>query len=110
MTDIQKIKEILKTNQPKCFEDVVCAYLNIYYDDFSADRLFEFVERINSVFLKGKIRKFETVKGVAYERATYIKSYLDGTLYADEQTAKAHLAVQIKNAQAIIDICKGEKQ
>lgn len=110
MTDIQKIKEILKTNQPKCFEDFVCAYLNIYYDDFSADRLFELVERLNSVFLKGKIRQYEKVKDVAYERATYIKSYLDGTMYADEHTAKDNVEVQRNNAQAIIDICKGEKQ
>lgn len=110
MTDIQKIKEILKTNQPKRFEDFVCAYVNTYYDDFSADRLFELVERLNSVFLKGKIRQYEKVKDVAYERATYIKSYLDGTMYADEQTAKANVEVQRNNAQAIIDVCKGAKQ
>lgn len=110
MTDIQKIKEILKSNQPKNFEDFVGAYLNVYCEDFSADRLFELIERLNSVFLKGKIRQYEKVKSIAYERATYLKCYLDGNMYSDEQTAKANVEVQRNNAQAIIDICKGAKE
>jgi hypothetical protein len=109
MTDIQKIKEILKSNQPKCFEDFVCAYLNIYYDDFSVDRLFDLVERLNSIFMKGKIRQLDNVKSVAYERATYLKRYLDGKMYNDEQTAKANVEVQRNNAQFIIDVCKRAK-
>lgn len=108
MTDIQKIKEILKSEQPKNFEDFVCVYLNVYYEDFSAERLFELIEQLNSVFLKGKIRQFDKVKSVAYERATYLKCYLDGNMYGDEQIAKANVEVQRNNAQAIIDVCKGE--
>lgn len=110
MTDIQKIKEILKSNQPKNFEDFVGAYLNVYNDDFSAERLFDLIERLNAVFLKGKIRQFDKVKSVAYERATYLKCYLDGKMYSDEQIAKSYVEVQRENAQAIIDVCKGAKK
>lgn len=110
MTDMEKVQAILNRYKPKTFEDLVGIYISAYEEDFSASRLIDFVEHINSVATRGKVRQLERIAAISRERATYLKCYLSGNMYETEQAAKANVDIQISNAQAILDACKGAKE
>ena len=110
MTDKEKIEHILRNHQPRTFEELVATYLNVYGDDFSLERAIDLMEYINCVFIRGKSKRLDMAIRTAYERATYLKCYLDGNMYTDEEAAKANVDIQRENAQAILDACKGAKE
>lgn len=83
--------------------------LNLFFEDYgdtvSASRVNWMISNLNDC-LDYKINKLEHAQYVAYERASYIKTYLNGDMWATEEAARANLQPQIDNAQAIIDACK----
>lgn len=104
-TDREKLLEFLSRYDIKSIEEILLCYLDKYNEDFSAERLNVLIGNLNC-YLGNKIIKLDQARFVANERATYLKRYLDGSMWKDEKTAKEYLQPQIENAQAIIDACK----
>lgn len=109
-TDKEKLLEILSYfNEPPrnapSLEYILGAYIEEYEEDFSALRLHNMITDLEC-YLNIKLKKLEEARFVANERATYLKRYLDGSMWKDEEIAKEYVQPQIENAQAIIDACK----
>ena len=105
MTDRDRLLKILNDYPNASIETA----LNLFFEDYghtvSASRVNWMISNLNNC-LDYKINKLEHVQYVACERANYIKTYLNGDMWATEEAARANLQPQIDNAQAIIDACK----
>ena len=110
MTDKEKLQNMLEHIQDDAsIEEIMFRYLGEYETEFSAVRIKDFVDSINQNFLYPKIDELVHTKAIAKERATYLKSYLEGTMWKDAESARRNLQPQIKNAQTIIDACESER-
>ena len=105
MTDKEKIQNILNNTQYKDIEGIFNFFLEIYENTLSLEAINELHNMISRT-LSRKIEKASEALSVASERAEYIKSYLDGSMWKDEESAKANLQPQIDNTQTIIDVCE----
>lgn len=104
MTDKQKLLEWLEhdfTNY-MTLEEIINSYIGWHKNEFSADRLNRFILMLNS-HLVGVINNMEIATKVAHERATYLKCYLEGNMYENEEVARQCVDLQIENAKAILD-------
>lgn len=108
-TDKEKLLEILNLFEPPydkhSLEYILDAYIEHFAEDFSALRLHGMITELED-YLRIKLEKLDKARFVANERATYLKKYLDGSMWKDEKLAKEYVQPQIENAQAIIDACK----
>ena len=103
MTDKQKLIDWLKLcKETASFEDIVYSYMTIHSEDFSARRINDFQQFINQ-HLSAQISEMERTARIAHERATYLKCYLEGNMYASEEVARQCVDLQIENAKAILD-------
>lgn len=103
MTDKQKLLKLLNYfGDVSTFEDIVGGYMSYYSEDFSASRICRFVEMLNRSEID-KIAEIERANRIAHERATYLKCYLEGKMYASEEVAKQCVDIQIENAKAILE-------
>jgi hypothetical protein len=59
------------------------------------------MERLNRSEID-KIAEIERGVKVAHERATYLKCYLEGKMYENEEAARQCVDIQIENANAIL--------
>lgn len=105
MTDREKLLDMLNEYQMDSFETILNCFLMIYGDSISIRRIHGLTKTLND-YLGHRIDGLESARFVANERAGYIKKYLEGKMWKDEETAKMYLQPQIDNAQAIIDACK----
>jgi hypothetical protein len=78
--------------------------LDYFEDELSIYTVNELRKKICYV-LDHKIEKSSQALFVANERAGYLKRYLEGKMWPNEEIAKEYLGPQIDNAQAIIDAC-----
>ena len=109
MTEKKRLLNILsRFGDNISVESVIYTFMREADKDYSDLRLNRFIMGLTEI-LYDKQLSCERASRVSLERAIYLKNYLDGTLYQDEETAKKHLDIQKQNAQAIIDICKGAK-
>lgn len=106
MTDKEKLEKVLKECPFDNIETILQWYLNQY--DISFSSLHELDKIIND-FMNDRLDEIEWTLFITNERANYLKKYLDGSMWKDEETAKSHLQPQIENAQAIIDAIKNVK-
>lgn len=104
-TDKEKLKAILEVSG-NYFEDILLTYFRHYEKDFSATRLNAIVQKINEEILTPKIEDLQITELIAYEKANYLKLFLEGKMYTNEEAAKANIQCQIKNANDIIERCK----
>lgn len=103
MTDKQKLLDLLyHCSDTATLEDIVYSYMQTYGRDFSARRICNFIERLNRSEID-KIAEMERCARVAHERATYLRCYLEGNMYADEEVARRCVDLQIENAKAILE-------
>ena len=102
MTDKEKLQHILDTCDSSSIENIFYHYLMEYFDELPISTIKELHNQTNNV-LGAKIEDMSRANYIAYERATYLKSYLNGSMWRDEKSAKENLPRQIDNAQAIID-------
>ena len=103
MSDKQKLLEWLEyCNDEMSLEDIINEYIIIRWQDFSASRLNDFLMKLN-VRMASAINVSEMANRVAYERATYLKCYLEGKMYASEEVARQCVDLQIENAKAILE-------
>ena len=109
MTDKQKLQYILDHTQLNNIESIMDIFLLSYFDDLSLDTINSLREKVQKTF-DNKLTDLLRLQRVAKERATWIKSYLEGRMWPDEESAKKNLQPQIDNCQVIIDACnpKGE--
>ena len=103
MSDKEKLLKILDYCDEN-IEQILFEYLATYYKDFSALRIYNFISDLNEK-LYHKIADLENIKSISKERAFYLKTYLSGEMWKDEESAKRNLQPQINNAQVIIDAC-----
>ena len=104
MNDKERMQHILDTCDYVSIESIFYHYLLTYVDELSINTIKELHNQTNNV-LQTKIEDMNRANYVATERATYIKTYLEGKMWKDEESAKANVQPQIENAQAIIDVC-----
>ena len=100
MTDKEKLADLL----PYCnenLEDILTSYLRLNLPEFSPSRLLKMIQ-ILQVFMLTKLHHYERAMDLAYEKATYLKAYLQGKMWKDEASAKANVGQQINNVEAII--------
>lgn len=103
MSDKQKLLEWLyHYGDTANFEQIIFEYMDVYSQDFSAQRINDFLGLLN-MHLNDAINDMEIATKVAHERATYLKCYLEGKMYENEEAAKQCVGIQIENAQAILD-------
>ena len=106
MTDKQKLMDWLyHCSDSATLEDIIISYMKVYGRDFSASRICNFIERLNRSEID-KIAEMERVARVAHERATYLKCYLEGNMYASEEVARQCVGLQIENAKRILEATK----
>lgn len=104
MTDKQRLQTILNNTKYDDIEQILELFLISFQDKLSLGTINELHNLITSS-LNRKVEKASQAMFVANERAGYLKRYLDGSMWKDEETAKEYLQPQIDNAQAIIDAC-----
>lgn len=104
MTDREKLLKLLEAHQMDSMKAILNCYFATYYRDYSAEQMHGFVKDLN-ILLGYKMRELDEARFVAYERATYLKRYLNGDMWLTEEAAKENIQPQIDNAQAIIDAC-----
>jgi hypothetical protein len=110
MTEKQRLLNILsRFDDDISVESVIYNFLRETDKDFSALRLNRWITGLTEI-LYDKQLDYETMARVSLERATYLKNYLDGKLYKDEETARKYADMQKAHAQKIIDVCKGAKE
>lgn len=104
MTDKQKLLEYIEryTCDLTSFEDIVEGFMDCNHKDFSAWRINNLIVMLHKL-LQEEIDKNEMVVRVAHERATYLKCYLEGNMYASEEVARQCVGLQIENAKAILE-------
>lgn len=105
MSDKEKLLKMLEEyNKPSSFEDIVQLFVATNYKEFPASRLENMIKFFMEV-LSRNISDLERAKATSKERATYLKAYLKGEMYATKESAEKHVGVQIENVQAILDTC-----
>ena len=104
MSDKQKLLEWLNhyCNDTMTIEEMIDSYIGWHGKEFTAHRLNGFVQMLNG-YVIGAINNMELATRIAHERATYLKCYLEGKMYENEEAAKQCVGIQIENAQAILD-------
>ena len=111
MTDKEKLESLLPYSGGS-LEDIVSQYLRLHISEFAPSRLRNFIKMLE-IFLDTKIRYYESAVDNAYEKACYLKSYLEGRMWKDEKSARANVGSQIENAESIINshyIAKGKME
>lgn len=104
MTDKQRLQYILDNTQTDSIESVFKNFLFTYAEELSIVTLNNLRAEIQKV-LDDKIEETAKIKYIANERASWIKMYLEGRMWLDEETAKKNVQPQIDNCQVIIDAC-----
>ena len=105
-TEKQALLEILSVcDDDVSIESIIHMFLQKRGNKFSALRLIRLINDLGTVLYEKNL-DYERLARVAFERATYLKYYLRGELFADTEAAKAHIDKQIENAEAILDAAK----
>lgn len=106
VTDKEKLQFYIDTSHNNAaVEDIIRGYIDMYNEDFPLSRLANIESMLNEL-LKEKINRCESALYTASENATYLKSYLEGSMYTTREAAEEHVDVQIKNVDKILDSCK----
>ena len=104
MTTREMLEYILNICDSDNVETIFRLFLDRFENNLSINTINELRKQICNT-LDNKIEALDQARFVAKERAGYIKLYLEGKLWKDEESAKANLQPQIDNAQDIIDAC-----
>ena len=111
MTDKEKL-ECMLPYSGDTLEDIISQYLRLHSNEFAPSRLRNFIKMLE-LFLDTKIHTYELAVGNSYEKACFLKSYLEGKMWKDEKTARENVGAQVKNAESIINfwhIATGERR
>ena len=105
MTDAEKLLRLIDAYKMDSITTILHCFLDVYGDDIDMRTIHRMAKDLND-YVGYRIDKLESARFVANERAGYIKKYLEGKMWPNEELARQYLQPQIDNAQAIIDACK----
>lgn len=111
MTDKERLKLMLSYSADS-LEEIVAQFITHNITEFSPLRLLNFVKTLDK-FLDTKLHSYELAVENSYEKACYLKSYLQGKMWKTEKAARANVGSQIKNTESIIhywNLAIGNKQ
>ena len=100
MTDKEKL-ECMLPYSGNSLEDIISQFINLHLNEFTPSRLSNLIKVLEK-FLDAKIHCYELAVNNSHEKAQYIKSYLEGNMWKNEEAARANVGCQIKNAESII--------
>ena len=100
MTDKEKLESLLPYTDGS-LEEIVSHFLRLHIGEFTPSRLRNFIKTLE-IFLDTKISCYELAVENSYEKASWIKQYLEGKMWKDEEAARANVGAQIKNAESVI--------
>ena len=104
MTTREMLEHVLNICDSDNIETIFSFFLDRFEDSLSIDTINSLRKEICFI-LDNKIENLEHARCISKENAWFIKTYLEGKMWKDEESAKANLQPQIDNAQAIIDAC-----
>ena len=104
----QEIVDAIDENHIK-IEDVLYLYLNTHSDAFSPTRIFALIQCLQNGYLLERITHLELTRAHSREMAFYLKKYLEGNMYVDDEVAKKHASFHAKQAESIMNACRGWK-
>lgn len=108
MTDREKFEEVLKSCSSENIFTLFQYFLDMYEEELSFYTIRALHKMINNS-LEHRLEQTNRALSVANERAEYLKKYLDGSMWKDEELARLYVQPQIENAQTIIDAVKDVK-
>ena len=103
MTDKDKLLKIIEIS-PDRFESIVSSYITHNIKDFDTLRMHIFIGELNQL-MRPMIEHLERAQDIAWERALYLKTYLNGGMYATKEAEIAALPLQIGHAEKIMEVC-----
>lgn len=108
-TPLEKLKETIESlneyQQDLSFVDILLLHIKCYPKDFHACEMSRIIRELEFE-LYCKIGRLMGIADFAYERATWLKTYLEGKMFTSEEAAREHLPMQVTNANDIIEKCK----
>lgn len=105
MKELEDFKEYLNRHRGMLFEDAIISYIKENIKNFPSHRIHELMISLN-IILYDSIREDERIASISKERASYIKTYLEGKMFTDRKAAEENVGMQIQNAQSILDACE----
>lgn len=104
MATREMLEHILNICDSDNIETIFSLFLDRFEDNLSIDTINSLRKEI-CFTLDHKIENLEHARRVSKENALYIKTYLEGKMWKNEESARRNIQPQIDNAQAIIDTC-----
>lgn len=104
MTDKEKLLKIIEIS-PDRFESIVLSYIQHHIKDFDAIRMYNLISQMNTDVLCPMIVQLQFAKQVSWERALYLKTYLEGGMYTTKEAELEALPLQIGHAEKIMEVC-----
>lgn len=104
MTDKEKLLKIIEIS-PDRFESIVMSYIQHNIKDFDAIRIYNLINKMNDGVLCSMIAHLQFAKQVSWERAMYLKTYLEGGMYTTKKAEIEALPLQIGHAEKIMEVC-----
>lgn len=108
MTDREKFERVLKLCPSENISTLFQYFLDMYAEELSFYTIKTLHKMINNS-LEHRLEQTERALFVANERAVYLRNYLDGSMWADEELERLYRQPQVENAQAILDAVKEVK-
>lgn len=102
MSEKERLMKFIETYDGN-FEGLIFGYMMQNEYDFPASRINKMIGKLNNDFLASKIDNNEAAISIAAEKASYIKCYLEGKMFATRKAAEKNVSMQINNAKAIIE-------
>lgn len=104
MTDKEKLLKIIEIS-PDRFESIVLNYITHHINDFDAIRVHNLINEINNSALLPMIVHLQFAKQVSWERALYLKTYLEGGMYTTKEAEIEARPLQVGHAEKIMEMC-----
>lgn len=99
-----RFANLLNSSKSDTFESIVTEYIHRYGNTISADECCQIINILSDIQY-AKIANLNNIKRVSKEHATYLKLFLEGKMYTDNDNWDKYKDKQKENAQAIIDAC-----
>ena len=101
----ERLIQFLQNNN---FDDVIAAltkYFEYESDNFYATDIANFILEMQKI-LSIKVADLDFAVDICHEKGVYLRDYLEGKMWATEESAKKNVQPQIDNAKTIVETCK----
>lgn len=109
MSDLEKFKKVIeeiekdRLKDDYAFENIASLFIEKYTKEFSVERLWYFMNGLNTYFMKAKIQANDFYIREAREKASYVDKYLKGEMYKTPEAAQEYLPLQKNNASRVVE-------